>query len=256
MATIEQTATQECPFSCGKTFSGNSWYQLTLHIEEEHTEDSPFVVREDDGPAEGEEGNAENSRSNGTKSKEVDDESIDSEEEMDEYTLCPEEGCGEVVLLIDYVDHLDLHQAENAIIDDSASCYSTTTTSTSLSNKTKTSSTSHGSGKSSSSASGLRSSEPPSGSVNNTPSSTQSHHEGFPTTIPPTLHPTNGKSKPNVSSQKRRGLLRPFTKFADRTASKSSSYRKREVDDREPGDRIKRLGVSGSQTRFQESSQY
>src|SRR5579871_1525187 len=131
MATVEETTIRGCPFSCGKVFSGNDWYQLALlHIEEEHTEGSPFVVREDGALSEGEEGDAEHSRQSTTRSKEVDNESTGSEEENDQYVLCPEESCGEMVLLIEYTDHLDLHQAENAIFDDSTSCNSTTTAST------------------------------------------------------------------------------------------------------------------------------
>src|SRR5215469_1094135 len=126
MATVEETTIRECPFLCGKTFSGNDWYEYQLHVEEKHTENSGFVVREDGAPSEGEEGNAEHSRPSTTNSKEVDNESIDSEEEKDEYVLCPK-GCGEMVLLIEFDDHLDLHEAENTIIDDFASGNSTTT---------------------------------------------------------------------------------------------------------------------------------
>ena len=127
MASVDETTFEGCPF-CGKTFSGNWYeYQINLHIEEEHTENSGFVVRDDDALSEGEEADAEHSRPSTTSSKEVNNESIDSGEEKDKYVLCPE-GCGEMVLLIEFTDHLDLHRAENADIDDP-----TTTTSTEIS---------------------------------------------------------------------------------------------------------------------------
>jgi len=239
MATVEETTIRECPFLCGKTFFGNDWYeyQVTLHIEEEHTENSEFVVREDGDPSEGKEGNAEHSRPRTTNSKEVDNDSIGSEEEKDEYVLCPEEGCGEMVLLIDFTDHLDLHQAENVVIDDSASCDSATT------NATETSLAGHGSDNSTS-TSPPRYTDASSGSASAPLAPIQLNDENFSTTKPPTLHRTSNKSKSNTSHQNRRRLSRPFTKFVIRPASKQPNHPKKDADGREKRDKIKRLGVS------------
>lgn len=243
MTTVEEPAVRECPFFCGKAFSKNEWYQLALHIEEDHTEDSPFVAREAGAPSEGEEGNVEHSGPSTTSSKEVDNESTDSEEEKDECVLCPEEGCGEVVLLIEYADHLDLHQAENAILDDSASCNSTTNTTTYSTSNGETSLASHGPDKFTT-ASPQHFPDASSSSVSSQLLSAQSHTENFSTAISPALRDTNTKSKPGTSNKKRHTLRRPFTKFASRTASQPSSSTKRDAGGLTKGDNIKRLGVS------------
>ncbi len=240
MATVDEPTFRECPFSCGKTFSRIDWYQLALHIEEEHTEDSPFVVREDGAASEGEEeGNADDSGPSTTRSQEADNESTDSEEEKDEYVLCPEEDCGEVVLLIEYTDHLDLHQAENAILDDSASCNSTNTTSTCSPSKGKTWLADHDPDEPTS-ATPPHCPDAASGSTSNRLLSAQSHNENSSTAISPAPRPTSTKSKPNTSNKTRHRLSRPFTKFASRTASKT----KKDADGPGQRDKIKRLGVS------------
>jgi hypothetical protein len=239
MATVEETTIRGCPFSCGKAFSGNDWYQLALlHIEEEHTEDSPFVVREDSARSEGEDGNAEHTSK--TNSKEVDNESTDSEEEKDQYVLCPEEDCGEVVLLIEYTDHLELHQAENAILDDSVASNSTIATSTC---SPESSLADHGPDKSTS-AIPQHCPDPPSGAISTRLSPAQSHTENFSTAISSAPHATSSRSKPNTSRRDRHRLSRPFTKFASRTTSKPPSSTKRKADGLGQRDRIKRLGVS------------
>ena len=241
MATVDEPPVRECPFSCGTTFSRNDWYQLALHIEEEHTEDSPFVVREDGAASEGEEGNADDSGPSTTSSTEADNESTDSEEEKDEYVLCPEEDCGEVVPLIEYTDHLDLHQAENAILDDSASCNSTNTTSTCSFSKGETSLADHGPEKPTSATPPPHCPDASSGSTSNRLLSAQSHNENSSAAISPAPRATSTKSKPNASNKARHRLSRPFTKFASRAASKPPNNTKKNADGL---GKIKRLGVS------------
>jgi len=147
-------ATQVCPFLCGQYF--NEEYALALHIEEEHTEDSPFVAHHDgdvgpsraklrktpheqvlafptqepgfqnvanwdhDGSAPSLEARRVSKQPSPLPSEDPnpDIEPNDSLEPSDEYVMCPEEGCGEEILLFEFQDHLDLHLAENAILED------------------------------------------------------------------------------------------------------------------------------------------
>lgn len=151
MASLE--GIQECPFLCGRRFQDNEDYALVLHIEEEHTQDSPFVVHEDSDvvssgvssrqppsavepqepgkrfPAESMEQDPNsfappNHESEGSYRSSAPDLANDFEEEVDEsaidtdYVMCPEEGCGEMVLLFEFNEHLDLHAAEKSTFDE------------------------------------------------------------------------------------------------------------------------------------------
>ena len=105
MAPRQNTGTNQigCPFECG--FSHDDEYVLQLHIEETHTDDSPFVVRESSPLA------APSTENNETAA-------ATTERQQDEFVLCPNEECGEVVLLFDLQEHLDLHAAEFLSYDD------------------------------------------------------------------------------------------------------------------------------------------
>lgn len=86
----------ECPM-CPFTVSQGKDYWLQLHFEQEHTEDSPFrIVSESDDSS----GDVVADEPGGA--------SFD-----EEYCECPILDCGESVLLTEFNDHLDLHQAED-----------------------------------------------------------------------------------------------------------------------------------------------
>jgi zinc finger-containing ubiquitin peptidase 1 len=90
----------ECPF-CG--LKENDQYSFLLHIETFHAEgESPFVVRES---GQGRNGDLAESRVDG------------SEDSEGNYVDCPEEGCGESILLVELQSHIDLHLAEKMAYD-------------------------------------------------------------------------------------------------------------------------------------------
>jgi len=93
---------------CDFTVLPSDDYVLQLHFEQVHTTDSPFLIHDDS-----------------TKLLSVPPQpSYDfrdtpsSDEEEEETVACPEPGCGEVVLLIDFNEHLDYHSAESLSFDD------------------------------------------------------------------------------------------------------------------------------------------
>ncbi|KAH6622172.1 peptidase family C78-domain-containing protein [Boeremia exigua] len=93
----------ECPL-CDFTVLPTDDYILQLHFEQAHTEDSPFVVKDDPEPL-------LPSLGSSSKCKHVQD--TTSSDDDDENTVaCPEPDCGELVLLDDFNDHLDFHAAE------------------------------------------------------------------------------------------------------------------------------------------------
>ncbi|TKA64086.1 hypothetical protein B0A49_10140 [Cryomyces minteri] len=91
-----------CPFC---PFSDPDSYFLALHVEEVHTEDSPFAVR--DSPSAASAPSAAPSQDGG-----------------DVYVECPEEECGEQVLITDLNEHLDLHLASQVTIEEPQHSYS------------------------------------------------------------------------------------------------------------------------------------
>lgn len=97
----------ECPFC---QFHDKSEYAVLLHIEALHTEDSPFVVRDDPSTI-----------NNGPGmfnplDYEYRPPTRDNEETT--YVLCPEPGCEEPVLLMELQTHLDFHDAEQISMED------------------------------------------------------------------------------------------------------------------------------------------
>lgn len=105
----------ECPFC---QFHDESEYVLLLHIEALHTDDSPFVVRDDPANT-GLTGGLTNSLGPGNFNQldyEFGSRTEDDEETM--YVLCPEPGCEEPVLLMELQTHLDFHEAEQISMDD------------------------------------------------------------------------------------------------------------------------------------------
>ncbi|KAI9772965.1 MAG: hypothetical protein M1840_008847 [Geoglossum simile] len=97
---MDENLVSECPF-CGLT--ENDPYSFLLHIETFHAEgESPFVVRE---PGQERNGDHTESRTEG------------SEDSEGDYADCPEEGCGESILLVELQSHSDLHLAEKMAYD-------------------------------------------------------------------------------------------------------------------------------------------
>ncbi|KAF2142903.1 uncharacterized protein K452DRAFT_12731 [Aplosporella prunicola CBS 121167] len=88
-----------CPFC---DFTSSDSYFLILHVEELHTDDSPFKVTEPSEPP--------TSALSQTK-KEQPRNRDDSPFGTDEWVLCPEKDCDEQVYLSELNEHLDLHLA-------------------------------------------------------------------------------------------------------------------------------------------------
>lgn len=101
------TEVLSCPFC---SFTDTDDYILTLHVEELHTEDSPFVVK--DSPYLAPPSSTREHLGSGTSVP-----SSCQHEPLEEYCLCPEEECGEEVLLTELNEHLDLHMAERLTLD-------------------------------------------------------------------------------------------------------------------------------------------
>lgn len=268
MSTLE--AAQECPFLCGREFGSDEEYALALHIEEEHTEDSPFVVRNDTPlavaagvgptlrlpPPHHSESQEQGKRSTSDSKKsvqchfvtpehtsadstqqlplpsrdeEVDDPAADSAEPSDEYVLCPEEGCGEEILLFEYSDHLDLHLAEKANFED----FPSSAPQSSSSNKMQSSLPNQRPDDYSSSSSSVPVSDAPSASASAATAALpppQSHMDNFSTSISPSLRQKFAGSSSNTRS-KDVGVIR-------RAFHSPSGEKKRK------GGKLARLGVS------------
>lgn len=103
----------DCPL-CDFTVLPNDDYILQLHFEQVHTEDSPFVVKDDSEPL------LPSLASLSKRKHEQDTPSSDDEEGT---VACPEPDCGEVVLLDDFNDHLDLHATETLSFDEATGKY-------------------------------------------------------------------------------------------------------------------------------------
>jgi hypothetical protein len=93
---------------CNFTVLPSDDYVLQLHFEQVHTTDSPFRIEHDSMRLP--------TLPSGPSSEREDTPSSDEEEE--ETVACPEPDCGELVLLIDFNDHLDYHTAESLSFDD------------------------------------------------------------------------------------------------------------------------------------------
>ncbi|KAL9093310.1 MAG: hypothetical protein Q9165_004051 [Trypethelium subeluteriae] len=98
-----------CPF-CG--YETEDSYTITLHVEQYHTDDSPFQVK-DTSPL--------LQLPNQHRSNTLSDYYASIKESQDEWVRCPQEECGEEVLLEELNEHLDLHYAEKMSSEDDAS---------------------------------------------------------------------------------------------------------------------------------------
>ena len=97
-----------CPFAVPPTGT----YVLELHFEQVHTPDSPFRIIDDpEAPS------LSTVFGSSERSKPGD---VTSDEDDDNYVLCPRPDCGEDVLLADLDDHLKFHAAESLAVDDEA----------------------------------------------------------------------------------------------------------------------------------------
>ncbi|KKY20528.1 hypothetical protein UCDDS831_g04575 [Diplodia seriata] len=117
----------ECPFCA---YKDQDSYVLMLHVEERHTDDSPFVVREgpDEHPHHG------SSSANGLREAPAEHAAVEDER----WLLCPNPECGEQIPIEDLSEHLDLHFAERLFESQqeaSASADHSTTSSHSSSSK-------------------------------------------------------------------------------------------------------------------------
>ncbi|GME42391.1 hypothetical protein GTA08_BOTSDO09135 [Neofusicoccum parvum] len=113
----------ECPF-CG--YTSRESYMIILHIEERHTDDSPFVVKE--GPDAPAFAPSPPGRSHPTSPSNP--RNAPSEDGGDDaWVLCPEPDCGEQIPLQDLNEHLDLHLAERLESQAAANSASTSTAS-------------------------------------------------------------------------------------------------------------------------------
>ncbi|OCL03843.1 DUF1671-domain-containing protein [Glonium stellatum] len=97
-----------CPFAIPPT----NTYALELHFEQEHTLDSPFKIIDDP--------EAPTPSTVVEPSESSKPEDVTSDEDDDNYVLCPRQDCGEDLLLTDLDDHLNFHAAESLAGDDEA----------------------------------------------------------------------------------------------------------------------------------------
>ncbi|KAI9661652.1 MAG: hypothetical protein M1821_008890 [Bathelium mastoideum] len=100
--------TLECPF-CG--YETDDAYIISLHVEELHTDDSPFQVRDVSSSAP--------LPSQHRQAPSTCHASI--QESQGGWVQCPHEDCGEEVLLEEVNEHLDLHVAEKISSEDDSS---------------------------------------------------------------------------------------------------------------------------------------
>lgn len=106
----------ECPL-CPFSVLPSDDYVLQLHFEQEHTEDSPFRIENDTEPLP-----RLPARPSSHRKKDVDDNAA-SDSEDGSSVLCPEPDCGELVLLSDFNEHLDLHSAATLSFDETTGKY-------------------------------------------------------------------------------------------------------------------------------------
>ncbi|KAF2750451.1 DUF1671-domain-containing protein [Sporormia fimetaria CBS 119925] len=107
----------ECPL-CGFSVRQSEEYFLQLHFEQEHTEDSPFRIEDDPEPLPVPLATQQPSQLPGHV-----DTATPSASEEECNVFCPEPDCGELVLLTDFNDHLDLHAASTLSFDETTGKY-------------------------------------------------------------------------------------------------------------------------------------
>ncbi|KAJ4988714.1 peptidase family C78 [Stagonosporopsis vannaccii] len=107
-----KTELLDCPL-CDFTVLPTDDYILQLHFEQVHTENSPFVVKDDPEPLP--------PSLPSCKREHVQDTASSDDEES--AVACPELDCGEIVLLDDFNDHLELHAAEALSFDETTGKY-------------------------------------------------------------------------------------------------------------------------------------
>ncbi|KAI5779286.1 peptidase family C78-domain-containing protein [Geopyxis carbonaria] len=96
LALQEKVTHLECPF-CQYQVSAADEYILLLHIESQHTDDSPFIPRDD-----------------ATSAPLNPFEYLDDDNDPEScYVCCPEDGCEELILLLELQNHMDFHTAEH-----------------------------------------------------------------------------------------------------------------------------------------------
>ncbi|KAL9079742.1 MAG: hypothetical protein Q9157_001415, partial [Trypethelium eluteriae] len=98
-----------CPF-CG--YETRDAYTITLHVEQYHTDDSPFQIKDSSPPSQLPDRHQPDKPSEPYASL---------KESQDEWAQCPQAECGEEVLLEELNEHLDLHFAEKLSSEDDAS---------------------------------------------------------------------------------------------------------------------------------------
>lgn len=113
---------------CDFTVHPKNNYALQLHFEQVHTTDSPFVIKDDPEPLPPSlppRPASSHTDAEDTSSSDSTDDSDDSDDsEQEERTVkCPEPGCGELVPLSDYNDHIDYHNAETLSFDENTPKY-------------------------------------------------------------------------------------------------------------------------------------
>ena len=97
-----------CPF-CG--YQNEDAYFISLHVEQLHTDDSPFQVRSTSPPLPlPKQQHAASSTHN-----------VPVQESQGGWVQCPHEDCGEELLLEELNEHLDLHVAEKLSSEDDSS---------------------------------------------------------------------------------------------------------------------------------------
>lgn len=109
----------ECPL-CTFAVLPSDDYVLQLHFEQEHTEDSPFRIQDDPEPLP----KPPPAKASSASTQHVDTDTPSSFDDENN-VLCPEPNCGELVLLSDFNDHLDLHAAETLSFDEATGKYRT-----------------------------------------------------------------------------------------------------------------------------------
>ncbi|KAK8247655.1 peptidase family C78-domain-containing protein, partial [Phyllosticta capitalensis] len=109
----------QCPFC---PFSDRDSYFLMLHVEELHTDDSPFVARDNNS--------LPRAPSPTSPGKQARRNSLPKEAGDTEWVLCPEDNCGEQIPLYELNDHLDLHLAEHLEYQEAAGISSSSSSTT------------------------------------------------------------------------------------------------------------------------------
>jgi hypothetical protein len=112
------TGLLECPM-CDFTVLPTDDYILQLHFEQVHTTDSPFKVEDDVEPPLP---TAPSQSHTKRKHKGSTPDTTSSDDEEDTVT-CPEPDCGEAVLLADFNEHLNFHDAETLSFDETTGKY-------------------------------------------------------------------------------------------------------------------------------------